>query len=191
MYQVTDPGAKRELMEEAKMLQKSITAITLEEKEKKLKITEDYYTKISGYDEEYSKYMISQIRKMAGNWEYWFGENSVAAEGIKKRLSSLKYFSQTTGLTESQEKEQRDLRLTLNVMEDFQRLQAGMKPDKFREYIKTIAELNTTIAEGDTALRALERTTSNIVDNSAEEALRRLNQLKTGNPRCCKCLGPT
>jgi len=147
----TDPAQKAQYIQEAINAQKAITTVEVEELADRLKITEDFFRTREQWTSEEAAYNIAAIRKIAGNYRYFFGENSVAIEGIKKRIGELTYFStsQWKGLTDAQKEELRTLKLTLGSLELFKQLEDTLKPDEFENYIKTIGEYFAAISNGE------------------------------------------
>lgn len=163
--ETTNPVDKSKYIQEAIEIQKAITALDVSEIQKRLNIKEDYFETLSGYDAKYYDYFVEQTRKIAGNYEYWFGQGSVAIEGVKARLDALnskktKYWND---LTDAQETERHNLQLTLFALQDFQNLQNTMKPDEFKEYVTTIGDLNAKIAEGDQELIKLTKSLTTVL----------------------------
>lgn len=153
--EATDPVEKKKYLSEAVDYQRQITALNVSEIAKRLKITEDYYRKITGNDKAYFDYFMKQVPMLAKEYEYFLGENSVVLESTKARLNELqsKSVSQINGLTEAQKKEQNQLKLLVYVLQDYMAIQEDFsKKGQWDEFIKGIGEMGLTAAEGEKAL---------------------------------------
>lgn len=149
----TDPAEKAKFIQQAIDYQEELTAIDVDEIKKRLVISEDYYKTVTGHSKEYFDYFLSMVPKLAKNYDYYFGPNSVMMEGSKSRLSQLNYLSQLGPLTAAQEKERHELQLLVFVMEDFIEVRDSFsKPGQFNEYIKGLGDLEMASAEGEKAL---------------------------------------
>lgn len=183
VVETTDPKLKAKLIEEAIIIQKSLTGVNVDQALDRLKIQEDFYKKLSGYDKGYSEFMITKIREIAGNWKYWFKEGSAGVQGLQLRLEALKSKEISLGtwrrdadnkailvksaLTEAEKKEMHQLKLSLFVLQDFIKLQEGMKPDEFQNYMVMLGEYFQTIADGEQDLVKLNKqltTTENKIE---------------------------
>jgi hypothetical protein len=163
----TDPAAKKEFINAAIADQKELTSINVEEINKRLQVNEDFYKKIMGYDNKYSDFMIKTVREISGNWEHFFGKDSVWEEGMRARIASLEYLVQ---FYPEKNLELSQLKQALFVFEDFKTLQEGLKPDEFEDYIKLIGELFAAYAQGDQDLITLERRLANVNKKFEEQA---------------------
>jgi hypothetical protein len=161
---------RKQYTEAAIVDQKALTAIIVEEKAKIITNTEDYFKTIDGYDETYYDQAIPRIRKMAGEYNIWFGKNSVMIEGMKARLNELDSIATTSVLTDAQKKEHKELRLTLLAYEDLIKLQSGTAPETFNEYKKAIGDFNSAVADGDVALIRLNKTATSVDKAAIEKA---------------------
>jgi BMFP domain-containing protein YqiC len=151
--EATDPAEKAKFLQQAIDYQKELTAIEVDEIKKRLVISEDYYKTVTGHSKEYFDYFLSMVPKLANNYDYYFGPNSVMMEGSKARLGQLDYLKQLAPLTKAQEKERHELQLLVFAMEDFILVRDSFsKPGQFNEYIKGLGELEMASAEGEKAL---------------------------------------
>jgi hypothetical protein len=148
---------KKRYLEEAIGYQEQINELNKEENEQKVLNTEESFKTILGYDENYTKIAIENIRKIAGNWEYWFGEESTAIEDMRGRISDLKYLESLGTITPIQEDELKDLQLANYSLEDYMKLQKGLKPGVMDQYAKDTGTYVNTIAEGYQALVRLNK----------------------------------
>ncbi len=187
-----DPRQKAEYIQQAITAQKALTSIEVEEIASRLKATEDFFTTRMQWTDEEAKYNIDALRKIAGNYKYFYGEGSIAIEGLKERVKELTYFStsQWKGLTDVQKEELRTLKLTLGSLEIFKDLQDSMKPDEFQNYIKGIGEYFSAIASGDQDLIKLTKSLTTV-----SEKLKEIDRIQSvskagGHPGSSKSLLP-
>jgi BMFP domain-containing protein YqiC len=167
--EATDPAEKAKFLQEAIDYRKELTAIDVEEINKRLGITEDYYKTITGHSREYFDYFLKMVPTLAKEYDYYFGKNSVMLEGSEARLAQLKYRSELGPLTAAQEKERHELQMLVFVMKDFVKIQDELsKKGQFEEYIKGIGELGMAAAEGEKALVRLVKQLQTAKDKSEE-----------------------
>lgn len=158
--ETADPAKRKEYFSQAIEAQKSLTQITVSEIQQRLKLNEDFYKKVMGYDDKYSDLMIEKIKEIAGNYEYWFGPDSVALEGLKRSISQAEFKKSAQFRPEDIAKYDQQIfqyKQTLNILEDFKTLENEMGPDKFRDYVMLIGEYFAAIAKGDQDLVMLNR----------------------------------
>jgi hypothetical protein len=153
-----NPEEKARYLQEAIDLRKELTTVEVEEVAKRLKITEDYYKKITGHGKDYFDYFMQQVPKLAQEYEYYFGSQSVVLEGTKKRIADLNYREAATvdGLTEAQKSERHELQLLVYVLEDYVAIQDDFsKKGQWDEFIRGIGDMSFTAAAGEKALARL------------------------------------
>jgi len=150
--------------------QKALTAITLEEANKRVLIQEDNFKQLlEGRDIDVND-AISRIRMLASEYNYWFGENAVAIDEIRKQKDELTKKGKDTGLTDSEKKLHKELRLTIEAYDTLVLLKTQLtKPGSFNQYIADLASANNVVSDGDMALKALQRSLHDVTapDNKA------------------------
>lgn len=147
---------KARYIAEAIEAQKQLSQLGIDEINKGIQNTEKYYQARMGWSDREADYNFRKIREMAGNYEYFFGPNSVVAEASKARIEGLKYRESAVGLNSEQKKELQDLQSTVRTMEIYATLQNDIsKPDQWNEYVKSIGTLHAAYAQADSDIRRL------------------------------------
>jgi hypothetical protein len=143
--------------------QKKLTDVIVSETNQRVSKTEEYFVNLLKDRDIDTNDAINRIKKIAGEYNYWFGENSVAIEGIRKQKDELTKKGKESGLTDDEKKIHKELRLTIEAYDTLVLLKDDLtKPGTFNEYIKSLAEANNAISSGDAALRYLERSLTGI-----------------------------
>ena len=177
----TNAEDKKKYTEEAIIAQKALSSITIDEMSKDLSATEEFFGKRMGWTEEESKYNFKKVREMAGNYEYFFGKDSIVEESIKKRVEDLKYLQNVsvTGLTKAQSNELSQSQSTLRTIEMYKVLQNDVsKPGQFNEYVKGIGALNSANAQATEDLFRLQKQIE-----STEKAMDKIGGTSPGSSR--------
>jgi len=147
----TDPKLKAQFLQEAIDAQKAITDIEVGEIGKRLQAQEQAYKTLSGFDEEAAILMIANFRKIAGNYETFFGEAG-QYQMLLVEKQSLAYKDQLGILSNVEKAHYRQVQALTTNLELFQEFRNNLKPGEFNEYIRTIGDYNNTLARGDQEL---------------------------------------
>jgi hypothetical protein len=174
----TDPEKKKALLQEAIDTQKRITEIVVSEYDIKNKATEEYYKKVFGHDEAYWNYVKDNLVTVAKNYEALFGQR----EFYELRLAQLQSRKQMLGsLTKEQEKERRQLQMTLNLLEDYDKIQNDIsKKGQFNEYLMGLGAVRQAAADGAAELLRMTKqvtTLGKTIDKEADK----FDKIKPGN----------
>jgi hypothetical protein len=159
--EATDPTIKASFLKDAISAQKAITDINVSEVKARIVAFEDQYKTLAGLDEESSGLLITNLRKIAGNYEAFFGKNGqMALLQIQKETFAWK--DQLGLLTKVERAQYNQVRAAVANLEIFSQLQNNLEPGVFMEYVKTLGEFNNAIAAGDQSLFRLTKTLTTV-----------------------------
>jgi len=163
----TDPALKAQYLSEAIAAQKAITDINISEINARTNAAEESYKTLMGFDEEASALMIQNIRKIAGNYETFYGAGG-QAEALRIQKASYAYKDQLGILTDVEKAHYRLVQAAVANLDVFDQLQNNMKPGLFREYVKDLGAYNNAIAEGDQAIYRLTKALTGLEDKLSD-----------------------
>jgi len=153
----TDPALKAQYLSEAIAAQKAITDINVSEINARTNAAEESFRTLMGLDKESSDLMIMNVRKIAGNYETFYGKNGQFML-LQIQKSNFAYKDQLGILTEVEKAQYRQVKAAVANLEVFDELQKNMAPGVFMEYVKDLGAYNNAIAEGDQAIFRLTKT---------------------------------
>jgi hypothetical protein len=171
----TDPGLKAQYLQEAIAAQKAITDISVSEIKARTDAAEQSYVTLMGFDEEASALMITNIRKIAGNYETFYGKGG-QYEALRIEKQSMAYKAQLGVLTDAEQAHYRLVRAAVAELDIFDELQKNTAPGVFMEYVKDLGNLNNATAEGDQAIFRLTKTLTGLENKLKDTG--KLNDLK-------------
>lgn len=153
----SDPKLKAQYLQDAITAQKAITTIEVAGAQDRLDVQKNFIITKEGWDKEEADYNINEVSKIGENYEYWFGKNSVALEGLKTQFSNLQYKSQVEGLTDAEKKEENQLKLTIGSTELYQTLLTGLGKGTMDNLIIATSDVSKAHADGEQALVKLSK----------------------------------
>jgi hypothetical protein len=153
----TNPGTKAAYLEQAISSQKAITEIEVSEVRARITAFEQQYKTLAGLDDESSTLLITNLRKIAGNYEAFYGPNGQYALLLEQK-KNIDYKKQLGPLNATD----RQILSAVANLQIFDELQKNLEPGVFMEYVKSLGEFNNTIAAGDQALFRLTKTLTTV-----------------------------
>jgi hypothetical protein len=112
---------------------------------------------LAGLDDESSTLLITNLRKIAGNYEAFYGPNGQYALLLEQK-KNIDYKKQLGPLNATD----RQILSAVANLQIFDELQKNLEPGVFMEYVKSLGEFNNTIAAGDQALFRLTKTLTTV-----------------------------
>jgi hypothetical protein len=166
-----DPALKAQYLQEAIAAQKAITEINLSEIKTRIEDYEKSYKTLAGFDDEATALMIQNFRKIAGNYEAFYGKDGKKGQLVLLQLQKegLAYKDQLGILTDVEKAQYNQVRAAVANLEVFKEFRDNLKPEEFNDYIKLLGSWNDAIAAGD---QSLIRLTTSL--NATDKALKKV-----------------